>query len=275
MKKLVLTALTVLSCGGVIALPLGNPSDASLLCQGVFLDKTCSDPCGSWLDAFNFRFGFYGDYVYNRHMQAKGSQGLVGSNDSIVERSQVFTNAGYLAVNFCNRFDIFATLGASNYRSDTSVIFPIDEVPSSTRFRIATSTHFSWSVGGRATVWECGCTALGIEGQYFQFRPEVTRLDLGDFASSYPNFDAVYREWQVGLGISHRIRCLVPYIGVKYSRAQFSYHPTTATVFSYRNQKHWGYAVGTTLVACDRISVTAEGRFADEKALHVNAQIRF
>lgn len=288
MKKLVLTMLTVLSSGAAIALPVGNPSDASSLTNGIFFENcggcnTSCNPCGSWIDSFSFRFGFYGDYVFNRHLRRRNSAGGTGRGP-VIERSTINTNAGYLALNFMNRFDVFTTLGVTRFHLDTnsSAFSTADGL----RFHLDSHSNFSWSVGARLTIWECGCTALGIEGQYFAVNPEIDNLVVADtFTLSPGNFDINYNEWQVGLGLSHRIGLLVPYVAVKYSRVHTRFTGTTFDIAALgetfifpqrlRSDKRWGYAVGTTLVDFYKMNVTAEARFADEKALYVNAQIRF
>lgn len=268
MKKRVATLLTAFSYAPAFCLPLANPTDASLLTQGIFTDTSCKSPSFGWLQSVGFRLGFYGDYVFNRHLKFNENQSGFGANESVVEKTELFTNAGFLALNFCNRVDFFTTLGASRLRLDT----PITTV--GMRYHVETSTHFSWSVGCRATLWDHGCTSVGLEGQYFQFNPTVERFSITDATSFYLDSPAAYREWQVGLGLSHRVRVLVPYLGVKYARSQFNY-TDDADERSYRSDKHWGAVIGTTLAICKRASVTAEGRFGDEKALHVNGQIRF
>ncbi len=54
------------------ALPIGNPSEASLCTQGVFFGgsncNTC-DPCFCWFDAWSLRLGYYGDFVFNRNLR--------------------------------------------------------------------------------------------------------------------------------------------------------------------------------------------------------------
>ncbi len=91
MKKIIFTILTILSCGGAYALPVGNPSDASLLYDGLIWEGHCADmcdPCVTWCDAFSVRIGFYGDYVFNRHMQV----------DTIEDQSDIETRLGTLVV---------------------------------------------------------------------------------------------------------------------------------------------------------------------------------
>jgi major outer membrane protein len=274
MKKLVLATLSILTCGAAYALPVGNPAEASLLSDGLFWEGYCGDPCdpcSSWCDAWSIRVGFYGDYVFNRHIEVDDSDG------ADVDHAEIYTNAGYLAFNLWDRLDIFATLGATNAFTETNLLGAF-------RLEIETETHFSWSIGARATIWECGCTAIGIEGQYFRFNPDIRRITVGSLVSVYPDdfLNIHYHEWQIGLGISHRINMFVPYAAVKYSRFKIDTDNVTIIVgevpvflSDFENKKHWGYAIGVSLIDCEKALVTVEGRWADEKALYVNGQIRF
>lgn len=273
--------LTVLACGAAYALPVGNPSDASLLCDGLFLEGHCGDlcdPCMTWCDAFSMRIGFYGDYVFNRHMEVDDH-----AHDCDIENTEIFTNAGYIAANFWDRFDLFATLGATNIFIDTNdKAFGLG---GSGRFQIETDTDFSWSIGARGTIWECGCTSLGAEAQYFSAKPHVTRITDDAENSVYlaNNIHAKYREWQIGVGISHRINMFVPYAAIKWSRAKLDFGDAViaipgaaaADLLDLESKKHFGYAIGVSIVDCEKASLTVEGRWADEKAVHVNGQIRF
>lgn len=279
--------LTILTCGAAYALPVGNPSEASLLCDGLVWEGHCGsdpcDPCLTWCDAFSLRVGFYGDYVFNRHMRTRHGP----RPRAQIENFEIWTNAAYLAANFWDRFDIFATLGTTSIDLSTNIsaFAPIPVFVVGERIDIVTDSRFSWSVGGRGTIWECGCTALGIEGQYFRTRPNITRISVADVFSFYPNdFETTYSEWQVGLGLSHRINMFVPYVAVKWSGSKWdsnsdfetiTFGGGTVTTTDFKNKKHWGYAVGVSLIDCEKAMLTVEGRFADEKAVYVNGQIRF
>jgi major outer membrane protein len=308
MKKLFLTMLTILSCGAVYALPVGNPAEASLLCDGLIWEGHCGcDPCDpalTWCDAFSVRAGFYGDYVFNRHMRLRLTNGSTILRNQL-ERTSLYTNAGYVALNFWDRLDLFTTLGNTqiHLEGNVSTFGPFGEfisgiflpgfgVTPGERVELDTNNEFSWSLGARGTLWECGCTTLGIEGQYFRAESRVKRITLADDASFYPtatipHLRTRYTEWQVGVGLAHRIHIFVPYVAVKWSGARLQYrnNPEIAiltdfatpgiTLNELRNKKKWGYAVGVSLVDCEKASLTVEGRFADEKALYVNSQIRF
>lgn len=279
MKKLFMSMISLLACGAAFALPVGNPSDASLLCDGLVWEGHCGDPCDpclTWCDLWSVRVGFYGDYVFNRHMEVDNR----GANHPDIEHAEIYTNAALIAFNMYDRFDVFATVGASNLRLETNA--SAFHGTAASRFVLETQTDFSWSVGLRATIWECGCTSLGAEAQYFYTRPDISYVDVGYTQGNYPDglLEAKYQEWQLGVGVSHRINMFVPYVAVKWGRATLDLdeaHLTvpTVTLYDAESKKDWGYAVGVSLVDCEKASLTVEGRFADEKALHVNGQIRF
>ncbi len=280
MKKLVATALTILSCGAAYALPLGNPSEASLLCDGLFIEGPYYDCCQqdiNWCDAFSIRLGYYGDFVFNRHLEVDSS-----NNGDDIEETEIFTNAAYVALNFGDRYDLFATFGGTNLSLSTNAQTFIGTAVNGP-FEIETETDFSWSIGARATLFQCGCTSFGLEGQYFYTKPDVKRITLGDTLSFYPNhtIKAKYQEWQVGVGVSHRIWNFVPYLGAKLSGASLELGKAVLNIqdfsqlFDLENRFNGGFVLGVSFVDCERMALTAEFRFPDEKALYVNGQVRF
>ena len=278
------------------ALPVGNPSEASLFTNGLCFRRTSCDFCDPYFslcDAWSLRIGFYGDWVFNRHMEVSHRDNDEDPGADI-NRTQINTNAGYIALNFCNRFDAFATLGATNMhiRTDDSAWDPvITSDATSGEPELTFQPHFSWSVGGRATLWECGCLAVGVEGQYFRFRPHLNYfLSYNDGDLTYLNDAprATYQEWQGGVGLSYRFTthcstvAMVPYVAVQRAGSKLKLNDFELSLpsvdFTFRNlrsKKAWGFAVGTSLTLCNMVGVTVEGRWAGEKALYVNGQLRF
>ncbi|WP_284442370.1 porin [Chlamydia gallinacea] len=176
------------------------------------------------------------------------------------------TNAAYLALNIWDRFDVFCTLGASNgYFKAGSDAFSVvglfglkgtavaqTDLPNvfltQGVVELYTDTSFSWSIGARGALWECGCATLGAEFQYAQSKPKVETLNVlctpaqftvhkprgyknqafplpenagTDAATDTKSATIQYHEWQAGLALSYRLNMLVPYLGVKWSRASF------------------------------------------------------
>jgi major outer membrane protein len=291
MKKLMVTMLTILTCGALQALSVGNPGEASLFTNGIYFESNdcnnCCDPCFSWCDAWSLRIGFQGNYVYNRHLEVD-SDDITGRE---IERTSLFTNAGYLALNICDRVDFFATLGSTTIELDLDSRIITPATPTIVLSTLRFEPQFSWSVGGRATLWECNCFMIGLEGEYFRTSPrfDYYKGNSSILVSLDDNFSSTYREWQVGLGASYIIAtscpkvAFVPYLAITWSGAKFtasdllvSADPTLVDRFpGLENSKLWGYAVGTSLTLCDVAGVAVEGRFGSEKALYVNGQFRF
>jgi major outer membrane protein len=292
MKGVVMALLTSLSCEALYALPVGNPSEASLFLQGTWAENYCCDPCDpcfSWCEAWDFRVGYYGDFVFNRHMQVKKGK----HEGRAIDRTEIYTNAGYLVMNICNRIDLFGTIGATNIliKTDARAWDYITSLESELRFR----TYFSWSVGGRATLWQCDYFTVGAEGEYFQANTDFDNF-LEYFSGTITYFNGKntshYSEWQVGLGICYRYAtccptfAMTPYAAVKWAGSQFNLGNFSLTPIidgvasdllfpNLDNGKLWGYAVGISITLCDMVGVNVEGRWADEKALSVNGQFRF
>jgi len=256
------------------ALPLGNPADPILYSKGLIFDPYADpcDPVGSWLNSFSFRLGYYGDFVFERHLEWD-NRDLKGD----IDHSKLFTNAGLLVLNFFDKVDVFTTFGATRAWNETQADFFVDGIRPRVEFEFATS--FSWSAGARAAIWECGGITLGIEGQYFSTNLNLLRVTEGAAVTTFPSgIHNRYREWQIGAGVAYRINFLVPYMGVKYSKTHSDFDAVDvfgSIVPDTQSKKHWGFAVGVSLIDCDIAGVTVEGRWGDEKAVHVNGQLRF
>lgn len=174
MKKIAIGIFLLWMTTTVQALPLGNPAEPNFLNRGVFWGGICEnpcDPCSTWLDNWGVRVGYYGDFVFDRRLKVRKA------NTDDIHDTKIFTNAGYFVLNLGERLDIFGTVGVSKIRIsqieatwDTTLPFS----SSSVGF-LDTNTDFSWSVGARACLLKrCGFI-LGVEGQYFQTRPQFNR----------------------------------------------------------------------------------------------------
>jgi len=295
MKKFLATMIAAMSLSVAYALPMGNPTAASIYtngiwCEGSDYNDPC-DPCFSWCGAWSIRLGYYGDFVYNRNLEVDGSfQG--GANQSAF-CTTLTTNAALITLNICDRLDIFTTLGASTLTVREAVLRDIGGIFSFEGLHDDVyATDFSWSIGGRLTLWECGCFGLGFEGQYFNAKTQLTAFEYTPFP--VVNFDLPathYQEWQLGLGASYAftIRCpsiaLIPYLGITYAQAKLGGAgavPVPLTVLedfqvvpNWKSAKPWSLVVGTTFTLCDVVGISVEGRFAGESALHVNGEFRF
>ena len=121
MKKVVFLGLCF--AGALQALPLVNPADSVMYTNGIFWhdgdrssDWPCTDDC--WLDSFSMRFGFYGDYVFNRNLKVRHGFNPAGnvtyqSGGSLI-KTTLSTNAGTMCVNFCDWIEAYVAFGVTN-----------------------------------------------------------------------------------------------------------------------------------------------------------------
>jgi len=283
MKKLFATLFILLTTVSASALPLGNPWNASLYCDGIFWEGNCSDycdPCATWCDAWSLRIGIYNDTVDERHMQVDSHDGRAS-----IRNTEIWTNAGFIALNVWDRVDLFGTLGASRLAINATGN-PFGST-NGDWLEVVSETDFSWSIGLRGTIWECGCFGLGAEAQYFHTRPNLNYTQFSDnepvYGSSSDHFK--YKEWQIGLGAAYRINiagcatAAVPYAGITWSRATMDFDNIPlalgGTLFDLRSERDFGYAVGVTLLGCNKWGLSIEWRFVDERAFFIESQLRF
>ena len=91
-----------------------------------------------------------------------------------------------------------------------------------------------------------------------------------------------YREWQVGLGISHRIAELIPYLGVFYSSPLAHFKNMDSLEFLFPN-RHFtmksrsevGLALGCSLAADRAFEMNVEVRMIAEAASTLSASLQF
>jgi len=306
MKKLTLAFLMVVGSGSIFALPTFNPMDPALLKEGFFFDCggdiDCCQPVpemdwcdfGNWCDKdltemFGLRIGYYGDFVFNRKMKLANTS---YNNGARIHRAAMSTNSGLIGLSMMDRFDLFATFGASNIMLDSAgPVFSLD--PNETS-QVWTNSGFAWGIGGTAILWSCDCVAVGFNGQYFHTQPTLDKVVTdNDFSQTVENVPGhrkfVWHEWQVGLGAGWWIHLastgdtgLVPYFNIKYASGRGKQYYTftnndaeTMKLGGLKTAQGFGYALGATLVAGNRANITVEGRWCDEKAISVNGQIRF
>lgn len=268
----------VVLCGSLQALPSGNPSHTHLLNEGVWPCERCE---GGFWSALSARAGFTGNYVFNRHMRVKRPDAA-----DVIDKTQIFSNSGFVALNWCERVDLFATFGAATFAINDNMqtfLTASNEVHGQL-LTILSSADFCWSVGGRMKIWSSRCFSLGLQGEYFQAHLPISFMTYqGNTTFSPTGFDVSYRDWQIGLGWSyHFSSCLIPYATFTWANAQadfdnpiFTLDGDSFQLFDLTDHRHWGYALGLTFAFCKMASVDIEARFADQKAVYLNGQVRF
>jgi major outer membrane protein len=276
MKKIAILACCIAAAPLLHALPVGNPSEANLLSKGVAWG---TNPELNWGGHFGLRAGYYGDFVFNRH--TKVEQNVVETNLSY---TNVYTNAGYVALNLYNCVDFFSVVGMSNLFLDgDAATFGSSAIGQ--RIEIESHTDFSWGVGARVSLVKYREFTLGVEGQYFYTDPDIRRITQAATFSAYPSgFEMKYSEWQVGAGLSYRLNLaipIIPYAAIEWSTVKINMNEAVpggsfdVTLYNLKEQREIGYAVGVSFADSEQFALTIEGRFVNEKALYANAQLRF
>ena len=178
----------------VNALYNGNPSFPMMPEEGMFISKD------KW---FGVKAGYEFDCVYDRKLHMEG-RGLEHSRRE-VQKYETVANYGTVTLNFNERVEFFSTLGAMSAKLSQSPY-------SDTKVTYHTDTHFTWGVGGRAILAYWGDLQFGVNAAYMQSNLPLSSLEVN--GKSYPkrHITMDYREWQIGVGVSYRLRWFIPYI---------------------------------------------------------------
>lgn len=292
----------VMAGSSLEALPSYNPLISSLF-DGQFLEQAILNPdcctkiedieCGEDSgNCFYFLAGFYGDYVFDRKMKVNQRDQASGT----ISTTSLHTNSMMFMVTAFDSFNLFGTVGGCKLGLVTpGVSFG---APSQSLTEIHAQSNLCWSIGGGGTVIEWECVGIGMNLQYFYTKPDLNRVQVIalDQGGSHPYHgyvkaanSLVYHEIQASLGVAsyfdicYEFASLIPYFNLKYSNATLDMQDTplyngtnlVSTLRTLGLQRHFGYALGATLLINDVIYTTVEGRFYDEKALHVNMQVLF
>jgi hypothetical protein len=292
MKKTVGLIAVLMVCSGLSALPVYNPAEPQLLTGNLFFRAA---------DDWGLEIGYRGDYVLDRKLKVKNSSNLWDdSRDVCKYRTSI--DAIQLTVDLCDRVDLYGWIGIGEtvfntqvgYRTALSAQLPLADLAG------ATQSGSAFGFGARAVLWSCGRTAVGVDAQYGHSKSQLECLTVdGVPIQGVARFAGISRlvdpadlsvrnnEFQVSLGISHRLCRFIPYIALKYSNAHtkfkgpnadFIRFPTSGAARSslqFESRCHVGLVLGATLVAIKAFQVTLEGRFIDEQAATLVADLRF
>lgn len=242
----------------------GNPSLPMMPEVGLFIPKE------KWI---GFKAGYQFDNVYDRKLHMEG-QHLDGCRKS-VQKYESLTNFGVATINFNDRVEVFGNLG--------SMSCEISHHPfSDTRISYHTPTHFIWGVGGRAILAYWGDLQVALNAAYAQSDLQLSSLKVN--GSSYPKGHAEidFSEWQVGIGVSYRLKWFIPYIGADYSdfRARIEHLDSIELLIpskhvTFKETYPLGIFLGFGLSPHRAFSFNAEARFINENAVSLSADFKF
>lgn len=267
MKKWIMGAILQLAClPAVYGLYSGNPADPVLGNGSTFFN--CEN---SW---WNPKIGYQRDYISDRKLKSGGLP------HSRIDRFEVITDQGTIAWDFCQRFEIYGSVGSAHLDMDNRPFTPFlgvdDEFPANWH----TNDGTIWSVGGKIILWDWCNTLVGVSGAYSQWRAHFTSDSVETFAT--PSSKLSYNEWIATIGAAYNFCYAVPYINLTFSGLTNSrVHGVAATSglgysrFSLKARDVCGLAIGTSITPVDSFYVTVEARLINEKSLTLQGQIRF
>lgn len=247
------------------AAPVGNSSAPGVIKEGMFFS------CDRWID---FRVGYEGDFVADGRMEQK-NQGT-----GRVDTYEQWTNSGTFTLNVLDRLDLYGVFGSSRTEAD----WRFEDAASGNihRIKLKTGNQFSWAAAGRAILYEWCNTCLGAGGRYTSCNNRPDQLTSDGMIADVANSQFFWREWQVNLDVSYKISLFIPYIGIKYSKAQARLKnfgvPISASLtgnHSFKNRIQTGLYLGCTLSNGKYFMLNLEGRLIDEEAVTVSGDFRF
>jgi hypothetical protein len=255
MKKLIAAFLCIPS---LYALYLGNPAEPQIIDEGFFISQD---------SLFSVKVGYQGDFVFDRKLRA--FDGATGR----IDRFNIWMNQGVLTLNILDRFEAYASVG--------SITTSFWDRPHIDHQRREYETHDKWTAGGglKLIVMQWGNTVLGADGKLQYGAPHIKWATV-DGISYATGARVVYREWQVGLAVSHTVDLFTPYIGATYSHVKGEVEHLSHTVyprshFKFRCRDHFGMAVGCSLSSGKKVDLNLEARMFSEQAVTGAANVKF
>jgi hypothetical protein len=248
----------------VDALYNGNPSFPMLPEEGMFISKE------KW---FGIKTGYEFDRVYDRKLHREG-RGIEHSRKK-VRKSESLSNFGVITLTFNERVELFGDLGAMSCkilqspRPDMQVNYHSD-------------THFAWGAGGRAILAYWGELQFGVNASYVASDLPLSSLEVNHHSYHKRHVEIDFREWQVGIGVSYRVRWFTPYITVDYSdfRARIEHLKVLEFLFpkkhvTFKETYPIGIATGFALSPDRAFNLNVEVRMINENAVSLSADLKF
>ncbi|MCI0382186.1 MAG: hypothetical protein L0207_03940 [Chlamydiae bacterium] len=250
----------VLCTSKVFGLYFSNPLEPDLVDQGFFIPK----------DFFlGLKAGYQRDMVLDRKLRVKS--GVVKGR---VDEFQFLMDQGVITLNFLNRLETYGSLGSMNafVRHRPHVDHRIREYQ--------TSDHLTWGVGGRLLLFNWESATFGIDGKYQRGYPHVKWNSIGGEAFS-TGARLLYREWQVGFGVSYEIDFLIPYAAFTYSSARATMKKVKPNMqlgtsrFTMKSREFFGLCLGFSLTPGKYFDINVETQLFSEQGYTLSGNLKF
>lgn len=264
MKRFVIFACLLGLSNFIFASPVGNPSAPKLIEEGIYFTTP------SWV---SFRIGYEGNFTQNGMM-------VTTYQGKPIDCYEQDTNSGTFTINIQNRFDIYGTVGA--YRTKAS--WRIEPTHNSfSKLEMETHYNWAWSTGVKGIFFEWGNTTFTAGGRYSNISSPLFWLTKDSIPYKVDASRLDYREWQIDIGLSHKIEFLTPYVGAQYTNTHSRIHGFKSTSISnqdpeelqMKSKEHFGIALGCAISAKKIFFLNLEVRLLNEEAFTVVGDFKF
>ncbi|MDE3045358.1 MAG: hypothetical protein KGJ02_01765 [Verrucomicrobiota bacterium] len=241
---------------------VGNPAQPALLPDGIFLNES---------PTWSFRAAFLDDYIYAQHYQAE----FFGALDEKPPVLSLATDAALFTLNLHRWVDFYGIIGSAKLQMDEEIY---------------TRRELAWGFGAKILLFAWRGLTIGCDVKYFEsdqkplyFVSDGKALDIVT-----NNVYLQYQDVQGSLGFAYRTTFICPYVQCSYIGAKISPRPSTflvnvpgyedpmdASIRSFIPKTRWGLAIGATLIAGTKGTISLESRFFNENAIDGSLELRF
>lgn len=192
----------------------------------------------SWM---TMKVGYLGSDVFNRKLHS-------------LDKFHYWINGGTVSFDVFNFFSIYGYMGGIRLTADKG------------HTHYLTQLGMCGAVGANVIVFKKDRFIVGLDGKYFQAKPEV---------QSGPNKygTILYREGQVGLSAAYNLKYFYPYVGVKVSHASARF--SNPHSFTASSRVPVGMALGFAVTFPTTVAFTFEADLIDETAVASTITARF
>ncbi len=241
----------------------GNPALPEIPEEGFVISKE------SWL---SIKAGYQGDIVFERTM--KMTTGCDDCHQGISSFESTM-NSGTFSMGFMDRVELYGLIGS--YQLDMG-----QNPLSNTHIHYKTDRALGYQGGVRAIVAYWGETKMGVDAKYFVAFPDIHSIHLHGSSVETRGAEIRDQQWQLGIGISHKISFFIPYIGINYLNVNTKVRHLSSLKaifpkekFTIKNTYPVGLFFGFSLAADRALSASLEARIFDETAATAAIDFRF
>ncbi len=256
MRRLILFLATPL-----YALFSGNPGSPGLYKEGLYSGDL----------RFSVRTGAFFDFMLRQRYRDEFKLESLPSTPSF---AKMRTEGGILTVNFLNKLDLYTLLAASRLELDEEIY---------------TKIEFGWGVGGTLVIYHGGHLRIGLDSKYYETNQKPRFFLSEDYAYNIlSEYRLKYSEILTSLGATYQVGPIVPYANLTYLYSKIDPTPYVVAVQlpfyddsidvlskSVVAKKRWGLALGGTLLANRRATLTIESRLFNQNGINLSGQLRF